>query len=199
MINKKVEKSLPEERTRERSFEKRLLCDCCLGKTKGKWDWTHEILHIKGNCERDKKTTYRLGCNSTGLRFPKDMNSSYNSMTGNQTTPPKNWQKPKTDTPPKKTQKQPLSTWEDAQCWQLLDKFKSKLQWCITSHWSERPSSKSLQVINAGDGVEKRELLLPRWWKCIWCGPSEERYGGPLKTSKQNYHRIQWSHSWVYI
>ena len=27
----------------------------------------------------------------------------------------------------------------------------------ITSHWSEWPSSKSLQTINAGEGVEKRE------------------------------------------
>ena len=27
----------------------------------------------------------------------------------------------------------------------------------ITSHWSEWPSSKSLQTINAGEGVKKRE------------------------------------------
>ena len=27
----------------------------------------------------------------------------------------------------------------------------------ITSHWSQRPSSKNLQTINAGEGVEKRE------------------------------------------
>ena len=27
----------------------------------------------------------------------------------------------------------------------------------ITSHWSEWPSSKNLQTINAGEGVEKRE------------------------------------------
>ena len=27
----------------------------------------------------------------------------------------------------------------------------------ITSHWSEWPSSKSLQTINAGEGVEKRK------------------------------------------
>ena len=27
----------------------------------------------------------------------------------------------------------------------------------ITSRWSERPSSKNLQTINAGEGVEKRE------------------------------------------
>ena len=39
----------------------------------------------------------------------------------------------------------------------LLYKFKSKLQWGITSHGSEWPSSKRLQVINAGEGVEKSE------------------------------------------
>ena len=39
----------------------------------------------------------------------------------------------------------------------LLYKFKSKLQWGITSHKSEWPSSKSLQAINAGEGVGKSE------------------------------------------
>ena len=39
----------------------------------------------------------------------------------------------------------------------LLEKCKSNLQGDITSHWSEWPSSKSLQTINAGEGVEKRE------------------------------------------
>ena len=38
-----------------------------------------------------------------------------------------------------------------AQLCSLLEKCKSKL------HWSEWPSSKSPQTINAGEGVEKRE------------------------------------------
>jgi len=33
----------------------------------------------------------------------------------------------------------------------------SMLFFHIISHWSECPSSKSLQTINAGEGVEKRE------------------------------------------
>ena len=49
------------------------------------------------------------------------------------------------------------NTWKDAQHHSLIEKCKSKLQWNITSHWSEWPSSKSLQTINAGKGVEKRE------------------------------------------
>ena len=32
-----------------------------------------------------------------------------------------------------------------------------KLQWDITSHQLESPSSESLQTINIGEGVEKRE------------------------------------------
>ena len=50
-------------------------------------------------------------------------------------------------------------TWKDAQYHSLLEKCKSKLQWDITSHQSEWPSSKSLQTINAGEGVEKRECF----------------------------------------
>ena len=38
-----------------------------------------------------------------------------------------------------------------------IREMQIKLQWDITSHWSEWPSSKSLQTINAGKGVEKRE------------------------------------------
>jgi len=39
----------------------------------------------------------------------------------------------------------------------LLEKCKSKLQWGITSHQSESPIPKNLQIINAGEGLEKRE------------------------------------------
>ena len=58
---------------------------------------------------------------------------------------------------PKKTYKWLTGTWKDAQHHSLLWKCKSKLQCGITSHWSEWPSSKSVQIINAGKGVEKRE------------------------------------------
>ena len=42
----------------------------------------------------------------------------------------------------------------------LTEKWKSKLQWVITSHQSEQPSSKSLQKINAGEGMDKRETTV---------------------------------------
>ena len=38
-----------------------------------------------------------------------------------------------------------------------ISKCRSKLQWDITSHWSEWPSSKILQTINAGKSVKERE------------------------------------------
>ena len=39
----------------------------------------------------------------------------------------------------------------------IIREMQSKLQRDITSHQLERPSSKSLQSINVGEGVEKRE------------------------------------------
>ena len=57
----------------------------------------------------------------------------------------------------------------------LLEKCKSKLQWDITSHLSEWPSSKNRQTINAGEGVEKREpsctvgcKLIQSLWRTVW-------------------------------
>ena len=60
-------------------------------------------------------------------------------------------------------------TWKGAQHRSLLEKCTSKLQWRITSHRSEWPSSKNLQTINAGEGVEKREPSCTiggnvNWW-----------------------------------
>ena len=47
-------------------------------------------------------------------------------------------------------------TWKDAQHHSLSEKCKSKPQWGTISCQSEW-LSKSLQTINAGEGVEKRE------------------------------------------
>ena len=68
----------------------------------------------------------------------------------------KSGQKTDTDISPKKTYWRPTSTWKDTQHHSLLEKFTSKLQWDITSHRLEWPSSKSLPT-SAGEGVEKRE------------------------------------------
>ena len=39
----------------------------------------------------------------------------------------------------------------------IIREMQIKTIMSITSHWSELPSSKNLQKINAGEGVEKRE------------------------------------------
>ena len=58
-----------------------------------------------------------------------------------------------------------------------MEKFKSKLQWVITSQQSEWPSLKILEIVNAREGVEKKGTLLHSWgecklvqplWKTVW-------------------------------
>ena len=49
-------------------------------------------------------------------------------------------------------------TWKYAHHCYLLGKCKSKWQWGTTSHWSVWPLLKRLQIINAGEGVGKKEL-----------------------------------------
>ena len=89
----------------------------------------------------------------------------------------------------KKTYKWPKRIWKDAQNHELLEKYKSKLRWAITSHWSEWMSSKSLQIINAGECVDKRN---PLGGNVNWHSHYGEQYGSSLKNSSR-------SHSWAYI
>ena len=39
----------------------------------------------------------------------------------------------------------------------ITREMQMKLQWGVTSDWFEWPSSRNLQTINVGEGVEKRE------------------------------------------
>ena len=71
--------------------------------------------------------------------------------------------------------------WKDAQHRSLLEKCKSKLQWDITSQQSEWPSSKSLQTINAGEGVEKREHFYTVGGNVNWYRHYRRWYGDSLK------------------
>ena len=57
------------------------------------------------------------------------------------------------------TWKETKSKWKDAQHHSLSEKCKSKPQWDTVTHQSGWLLSKSLQAINAGDGVEKRDPL----------------------------------------
>ena len=49
------------------------------------------------------------------------------------------------------------------------------------SHWSEWPSSKYLQTINAGEGEEKREPSYTVGENVYWYSHYGEQYGGSLK------------------
>ena len=44
-----------------------------------------------------------------------------------------------------------------------------QLQWDITSLWSEWSSSKSLQRINGGEGMERREPFYTAGGNVNWC------------------------------
>ena len=69
---------------------------------------------------------------------------------------------------------------KNAQYHSLLEKCKSKPQWGTISHWSECPSSKSLQTINAGEGVEKRKT-------CYTVGGNENYTAGYCGDSFKNW------------
>ena len=59
-------------------------------------------------------------------------------------------------------------------------KYKSKLQWDITSHWSEWPSLQNLQTINATEGVEKKEPSCPVGGNVNWYNHCGEQCGSSL-------------------
>ena len=60
---------------------------------------------------------------------------------------------------PKKTYKWLINHEKMLNITHLSEKCKSKPQWGTISHWSEWLPSKSLQTINAGEGVEKTLLV----------------------------------------
>ena len=60
---------------------------------------------------------------------------------------------------------------------ELLDAWKSNLHKGITSH----QSSKNLQTVNAGEGVEKREPFYTVGGNVNWCSHYGEEYEGSLQ------------------
>ena len=66
-----------------------------------------------------------------------------------------------------------------------MEKCKSKLQWGTTSYRSDWPSFKSLQIINAGEGVEKREPSYTVGGTVYWCNHYGKLYGGTQKTKNR--------------
>ena len=56
----------------------------------------------------------------------------------------------------------------------------------ISSHHSEWPSSKSLQTINAGESVEKKEPSYTVGGNVNWYNHYREQYGNSLKKAKNS-------------
>ena len=73
------------------------------------------------------------------------------------------------------------NTWKDAQHHSLSDKCKSKPQWGTISHQSEWLQSKSLQAINAGEGVEKRGCSCTVGGNVNWYSHYGRQYGDSLR------------------
>ena len=84
------------------------------------------------------------------------------------------------------------NTWKDAQHHSLLENCKSKLQWDTTSHQSEWPSSKSLQTINAGEAVKKREPFCIAGRNVNWYSHNGRQYGDSLWPSNPTTRHIPW-------
>ena len=77
-----------------------------------------------------------------------------------------------------------INIWKDSQHDSLLEKCKSKLQWDITSHWSEWPSPKISETVSAGKGVEKREPSYTVCQNVIWYSHCGEHYGSSFKKTE---------------
>ena len=85
------------------------------------------------------------------------------------------------DISPKKTYSWITNRWKDAQHCSLLENCKSRPQWAITSNQSEWWSSKSLQTINGGGGVQKREYSCTDGETVNWYSHYGRWYGDSLK------------------
>ena len=122
-------------------------------------EWTGWI----SNYKQGEKTTLRMGFENNSkwnnwqrINFQNIQSAHTTQYQKNKQPNQKVGKRPK-QTFIKKTYRWLTNTWKEAQHCSLLEKCNSKLQWDITSHQSEWPLSKSLQTINAGEGVEKRE------------------------------------------
>ena len=68
----------------------------------------------------------------------------------------------------------------------------------MTAHRAEWPSLKSLQIINAGEGMEKRVPSHTVCGNVNWCSYGKQ-CGGSLKKQKKRSHVIQQLHTSAYI
>ena len=80
----------------------------------------------------------------------------------------------------------------------IIREMQIRTTWGATSHQSECLWSKNLQAINAGEGVEKRELSYTVGGVVNWYSYSRRQNRGSAKNWKWSYHMTQQFHSWVW-
>ena len=143
-----------------------------------KWDLIKlkKILHSKGNYKQGEKTSLIMGENNS--KWNKWQRINFQNIQAAHTTQCQNKQK----TQPKTFFQIRHYRWlKYTQHHSLLEKCKSQLQWDITLHRSEWPSSESLQTINAGEGVEKHECFCTVAGNVNWYSHYGRQYQDSLK------------------
>ena len=127
-------------------------------------NFTSMLLHNEGNYKQGEKAAFRMGENSSKQNNWPRINlqniQAAHKAQYQKNDPIKKWEEDLNRDFSKKTHRRLTNTWKDVQHHSLLEKCKSKTQWDIISHRSEWPSSKTLQRINAEEGVEKRNTGL---------------------------------------
>ena len=63
----------------------------------------------------------------------------------------------------------------------LVSLIIREMQIQTTSHWSEWPLLKNLQIINAGEGMEKRESFYTAGGNVNWYSHYVQQYGSSSK------------------
>ena len=66
----------------------------------------------------------------------------------------------------------------------IIREMQVKTTMKYPSHWSECPSSKNLQTINAGEGVEKRECSCTAGGNLKWYNHYGRHYGDSFKNGE---------------
>ena len=144
---------------------------------------TYKLLHSKGKpLKKFWKITYRMGENickrdRQGLSIwsaPKYTISSYNSKKKKKS---ENGQKTLIDISSKKTYRWPVGIWKNCSTLLIIREMQIKATLTITSHQSQWPSLKSLQITNAEEGVEKKKLSCAVGGNVSWYSHYGKQYG----------------------